>query len=166
MVAHIFLDKQNWIAPPRCFLGSKRKYRIYLVIHEVGHAAFGLNHRAPDKGPHGLCPVMSQQTKGTAKCRANPWPRVPSFNAGALAKIRARCGDVIRYAFARGDFRDVDKRFIGEVLRDERGWRKFNVRFEVTDTAPDIIFHMLSRRHMRQLFRQPRLRNLSVTVLP
>jgi hypothetical protein len=48
------------------------RYRIYMVNHEVGHV-FGHGHRWCG-GAGRRAPVMMQQTKGVAPCRANPWP--------------------------------------------------------------------------------------------
>jgi hypothetical protein len=51
---------------------SIRRYRIYMVNHEVGHI-LGRGH-AYCPGAMLAAPVMVQQTKGVAPCRANPWP--------------------------------------------------------------------------------------------
>jgi len=48
------------------------RYRRYLVNHEVGHL---LSHGHTSCSAIGApAPVMMQQTKGIAPCRANPWP--------------------------------------------------------------------------------------------
>lgn len=52
---------------------SRRDYRHMVVNHETGHW-LGRGHRScPGRGQ--LAPVMMQQSKGTAGCRLNPWPR-------------------------------------------------------------------------------------------
>ncbi len=54
-----------------------RRYRIYVVNHEFGHA-LGLNHPSEKERPkRGLGSVMSQMTlypKNIAPCEMNEWP--------------------------------------------------------------------------------------------
>lgn len=77
---HIHMHASNWNRPPAAFTGSRAQYRQYLVNHEVGHV-LGLGHERPDagagSGPSRPCPVMYQQTRGTRRCRPNPWPEPP-----------------------------------------------------------------------------------------
>ena len=63
----IYFNVRNWNCVPERFTGSLSTYRKYLVQHECGHALFHVwNH---DESPaSGTCPVMMQQTKGTASC--------------------------------------------------------------------------------------------------
>jgi hypothetical protein len=52
-----------------------RDYRHMVVNHETGHW-LGHGHRGcPGQGA--VAPVMMQQSKGLAGCRANPWPTAP-----------------------------------------------------------------------------------------
>jgi hypothetical protein len=67
--AMINLDRWNESADD---FKSLARYRTYVVNHEVGHG-LGQTHRYCSAAGQ-LAPVMMQQTKGTAGCRANGWP--------------------------------------------------------------------------------------------
>ena len=66
------LNVRRWFDGAPSYGDDVRRYRIYLVNHEVGHA-LGHGH-TPCPAPGALAPVMLQQTKGVAPCIANPWP--------------------------------------------------------------------------------------------
>jgi hypothetical protein len=51
---------------------STRDYRHLVVNHETGHW-LGRGHAGCPAGG-GKAPVMMQQSKGTGRCRLNPWP--------------------------------------------------------------------------------------------
>jgi len=51
---------------------STRDYRHLVVNHETGHW-LGRGHVGCPAGG-GKAPVMMQQSKGTGRCRLNPWP--------------------------------------------------------------------------------------------
>lgn len=51
---------------------SLRDYRHLVVNHETGHW-LGRGHASCPSGG-GRAPVMMQQSKGTGRCRFNPWP--------------------------------------------------------------------------------------------
>ena len=51
---------------------SLRDYRHLVVNHETGHW-LGRGHASCPAGG-GRAPVMMQQSKGTGRCRFNPWP--------------------------------------------------------------------------------------------
>lgn len=66
------LNVFRWKGGADAYRGKLRRYRAYMVNHEVGHV---LGHG------HAWCtvagaraPVMMQQTKGLGGCRPNPWP--------------------------------------------------------------------------------------------
>lgn len=66
------LNAARWQEGSDGFDGSLRRYRRYVLNHEVGHA-LGQRHRlCPRRGAR--APVMQQQTLGTRPCRANGWP--------------------------------------------------------------------------------------------
>ncbi|MFC7723709.1 DUF3152 domain-containing protein [Nocardioides sp. GCM10028917] len=50
---------------------SRRDYRHLVVNHETGHW-LGRGHAGCHR--RGRAPVMMQQSKGTGRCRFNPWP--------------------------------------------------------------------------------------------
>jgi len=66
------LNSMRWRRGADAYGGALRRYRIYMINHEVGHL-LGRGHvYCPAAGV--LAPVMVQQTKGVAPCLANPWP--------------------------------------------------------------------------------------------
>jgi hypothetical protein len=66
------LNATRWLEGASAYGGRLRAYRTYMVNHEVGHL-LGRGHiGCPGTGAR--APVMMQQTKGVAPCRANPWP--------------------------------------------------------------------------------------------
>jgi hypothetical protein len=66
------LNLMRWRHGAPAFRGDMTKYRRYLVNHEVGHL-LGHGHRSCHAAG-ARAPVMMQQTKGVAPCRANGWP--------------------------------------------------------------------------------------------
>lgn len=66
------LNLRRWLAGAPAYRGDLRRYRIYMVNHEVGHL-LGHGH-ASCPGSGSPAPVMVQQTKGLGGCRANPRP--------------------------------------------------------------------------------------------
>ena len=73
---HVVVNQARWRhASPawRAAGRSVRDYRHLVVNHETGHW-LGRGH-AGCPGPGQPAPVMMQQSKGTAGCRFNPWPR-------------------------------------------------------------------------------------------
>jgi hypothetical protein len=72
MAGRAVLNAWRWRHGAAAYAGRLRDYRTHLVNHEVGHA-LGLGH-AYCPGGGQLAPVMMQQTKGVAPCRANPRP--------------------------------------------------------------------------------------------
>jgi hypothetical protein len=72
MVGRAVLNARRWHQGADTYAGRLRAYRTYVVNHEVGHA-LGEGHVGCPAAGH-EAPVMMQQTKGVAPCRANAWP--------------------------------------------------------------------------------------------
>ena len=66
------LNHERWANGAAAFGDQLERYRAYMVNHEVGHLLGHGHASCPEAGMR--APVMLQQTKGVAPCRANPWP--------------------------------------------------------------------------------------------
>lgn len=69
----IYFSKENWERiPPASQHTNLIKYRIYVVLHEFGHA---LGYHKHDKcgGFNQLASVMMQQSKSVFPCIPDPW---------------------------------------------------------------------------------------------
>jgi Zn-dependent M32 family carboxypeptidase len=68
----IYISKDNWDdTPVASGYKNKQSYRVYVILHEVGHA-LGYDH-AKCPGLNQPAPVMMQQTLGTGLCYPEPW---------------------------------------------------------------------------------------------
>jgi hypothetical protein len=66
------LNVFRWTRGADAYRGKLRRYRAYMVNHEVGHV-LGEGHTwCPEPGAR--APVTMQQTKGLGGCLPNPWP--------------------------------------------------------------------------------------------
>jgi Protein of unknown function (DUF3152) len=72
MAGRAVLNAWRWHRGADAYAGRLRAYRTYVVNHEVGHALGEGHVGCPVAGQK--APVMMQQTKGVAPCRANAWP--------------------------------------------------------------------------------------------
>ena len=71
---HVVINQLRWrhASPAWNRAGrSRRDYRHLVVNHETGHW-LGRAHAGCHR--RGRAPVMMQQSKGTGRCRFNPWP--------------------------------------------------------------------------------------------
>lgn len=78
----VHINERNWVTPPICWRKKdesieskkyKRRYREYVILHEVIHT-FGLEHpKFIKKDPTVKCPVIYPQTKcwKLKRCKAN-----------------------------------------------------------------------------------------------
>ncbi len=72
------LNVRRWREGAPAYGSDRRRYRIYMLNHEIGHV-LGRGHAGcPSRGAR--APVMMQQTKGVAPCLPNPWPLAPERN--------------------------------------------------------------------------------------
>lgn len=72
MAGRAVLNAWRWHHGADAYAGRLWAYRTYVVNHEVGHA-LGKGHVGCAVAGQ-KAPVMMQQTKGVAPCRANAWP--------------------------------------------------------------------------------------------
>lgn len=79
--ARAMINFRQWSGKGRFRGDDLRRYRGYLINHEMGHR-LGFGHRrCPGLGR--AAPVMMQQTKGVGSCRLNPWPTAAELPGGS-----------------------------------------------------------------------------------
>ena len=84
----IVINADNWRAPPPAgFTLGIEAYRTYLLNHEVGHA-LGLHEHQRRTADY--CPLMYQQTRGTAGCRTIDLYPTRAQQRAVLAHVRER----------------------------------------------------------------------------
>ncbi len=69
----VVLNARRWAYGIPDYDGALRRYRQYLVNHEVGHALGAGHVECPGRGRR--APLMMQQSYGLDGCRPNAWPR-------------------------------------------------------------------------------------------
>ncbi len=84
----ILINDVRWRKATPTWPLSRRKYRSYVINHEVGHW-LGLGHwSCPKSGA--TAPVMMQQSKGLGSCSANVWPKFAERRRVAAIRSVAR----------------------------------------------------------------------------
>lgn len=68
----VAINALRWARGARAYGQDIKRYRTYVINHEVGHS-LGMSH-AQCPRPAAKAPIMLQQTLGLDGCEANPWP--------------------------------------------------------------------------------------------